>query len=95
MSKPLVFNQLSAVLVSISLKRHRSRKKKSFSDVEYPEVSSNMVGPGTTQSKSKRNKPVVCSGKSDDEPSSDLKEILSESEGMYQRTRIRLVQLSW
>jgi len=33
--------------------------------------------------------PVVYSGKSDDEPSSGLKETLSESEEVYQHTCIR------
>ena len=50
-SKPLVFNQLSAALVSNSAKRRRFQNKKSFSDKEYPEVTSNMVGPCTTLSK--------------------------------------------
>ena len=57
--------------------------------VEYPDVTSNMVGPCTTPSKSKGKKPVICSSKSDDEPSSNLKEILRESEGKYQHTHIR------
>ena len=48
-----------------------------------------MVGPCTTLSKSKGKQLVVCSGESDDEPSSGLKEILCELEGVYQHIRIR------
>jgi len=48
-----------------------------------------MVGPYATPSMSQGKQPVVCSDESDDEPSSDLKEILSESERVYQHTRIR------
>ena len=88
-SKPSVFNRLLAAPVSNSAKGHHSCKKKSFSDVEYPEITSNMVGPCTIPSKSKGKQSVVCSGESDDEPSSSLKEILSESEEMYQHTCIR------
>ena len=47
-----------------------------------------MVGPYATPSMSQGKQPVVCSDESDDEPSSDLKEILSESERVYQHTRI-------
>jgi len=47
-----------------------------------------MVGPCTQPSKSKEKQPVVCSGESDDELSSGLKEILSESEGLSQHTRM-------
>jgi len=42
-SKSSVFNRLSAAAVSNSSKRYRSQKKKPFFDVEYPEVTSNMV----------------------------------------------------
>ena len=70
-----IFNRLSAAPVSNSAKRRRSRKKKFLSDTEYPEITSNMVG----LSKSKGKQPVICSGESDDELSSNLKEILSES----------------
>ena len=48
-SKLSVFNWLSVTWSSNSVKRHRSRKKISFSDVEYPDVSSNMVDPSTHQ----------------------------------------------
>jgi len=48
-----------------------------------------MVDLCTTPSKSKEKQLVVCSGESDDEPSSGLKEILSESEGVYWHARIR------
>jgi len=47
-----------------------------------------MVGLCTILSKSKEKQLIVCSGEFDDEPSSGLKEILSESEGVYQQTRI-------
>jgi len=57
--------------------------------MEYPEVTSTMVGPCTTPSKSKGKQLVVYSGESDDESSSGLKEIQNESEGVYQHTRIR------
>ena len=87
-SKPSVFNRLLAAPVSNSAKRRRSLKKKSFSDVEYPEVTLNMVGQCTTPSKYKGKQPVICSTESDDEPSSGLKKILSESEGVYQHTCI-------
>ena len=80
-SKPLVFVRLSATPVSNSAKRRRSRKKKSFSDAEYPEVTSNMVGLCITLSKPKGKNPVVCSGESNNESSSGLKEILNKSEG--------------
>jgi len=48
-----------------------------------------MVGPCTTPSKYKKKQSVVCFGESDDELSSGLKEILRESERVYQHTRIR------
>jgi len=52
-------------------------------------VTSNMVGPRTTPSKSKRKQLAISSEESDVEPSSGLKEILIEPEGIYQHTRIR------
>ena len=88
MSKASVFNQLSAISTSNLAKRRHSCKKKLFSDVEYPEVASNMVGPSTTPSKSKR-KQLALNSESDAERSSGLKEILIEPEGTYQRTRIQ------
>jgi len=60
-----------------------SHKKKSFSNVKYPEVTSNMVDLCTSSSNSKGKQPVVCSSESNDESSSGLKEILSESEEVY------------
>jgi len=54
------FNRLSAAKYA---KRRRSRKKKSFSDVEYPEVTSKMVGLCTTPSKSKGKQPIIYSSK--------------------------------
>jgi len=47
-SKQSVFNWLSAAPVSRSAKRRRSQRKRAFSDMEYPEVTANMVGPSTT-----------------------------------------------
>jgi len=47
-SKQSVFNRLSAVPVSRSAKRRRSRTKRTFFDAENPEVTANMVGPSTT-----------------------------------------------
>jgi len=49
-----------------------------------------MVGPCTTPSKSKEKQPIICSDESNDESSSDLKEILNESEGVFQHTHIRI-----
>ena len=49
-----------------------------------------MVGPCITPNKSKRKQPAICSRESDDELSSSLKEILSESEGVYQHTHIQI-----
>jgi len=51
MIKLSVFNRLLMVSTSNSAKRHCSRKKSS-SDFEYPEVTSNMVGSSATPSKS-------------------------------------------
>ena len=48
-----------------------------------------MVGPSTTPSKSKRKQLAFSSEKLDIERFSNLKEILIETEGIYQRTRIR------
>ena len=44
--------------------------------MEYPEVTVNMVGPGSTPSKSRRKQPIVSSDESDTEP-----------EGVYWYTR--------
>jgi len=67
----------------------QSHKKKSFSDAEYPEVTSNMVGPSTAPSKSNGKQLALSSEESDAEYSSSLKEILIEPEGIYRHTRIR------
>ena len=88
MTKPSVFNRLSMASNSSSAKRRRSRKKKSFSDIEYLEVIFNMVGPSVMLSKSKERQLTLSSEESDTERSSSLKEILTEPEGKYQRTRI-------
>jgi len=66
-SKLLVFNQLSVALASNSAKGHFSHRKKSLSNEEYPEVTSNMVGPSTTPSKSKGKQLAVNSEESDAE----------------------------
>ena len=52
--------------------------KETFSDVEYPEVTANMVGSSTTPSRTKEKQPIVSSDKSDIEP-----------EGVYQHIRSR------
>jgi len=51
LSKQSVFNRLSTTPVSCSAKRHRSRKKRTFSDTEYPKVTANMVGPRPRQTR--------------------------------------------
>ena len=94
-SKLSVFNRLSVIPISNSAIRRRSRKKKFFSDVEYTEITSNMMGLCNTPSKFKEKQPVICSGESNDELSLGLKEILSESEGVYRTLASKLVQLSW
>jgi len=71
---------------SNSVKRHHSHKKRSFSNVEYPDVTSNIVGLGTTPSKSKWKHLDISSGEFGVELSSDLKEILIAPEGIYQHT---------
>ena len=58
-TKPSIFSQLSAALNSA--KRRRSQKKKSFFDVEYPEVTANMTGSSSTPSKSKGKQLAVSS----------------------------------
>ena len=80
---PSVFNRLSVTLDSNSVKRHHSRKKRSFSDMEYLDVTSNMVGQNTTPNKSKGKQLAISSRESDAELSSALKEILIEPEGIY------------
>ena len=88
-SKPSIFKRLSVTLPSNLVKRCRARKKRSFSDVEYPEVTFNIVGPSTTLSKSKGKQLAINFEESNVELSSDLKEILIEPEGIYQYTQIR------
>jgi len=89
-SKQSVYNQLSVAPISNSAERRRSRRKRTFfnTDTEYPEVTSNMVGPSTSPSKSKRKQQIVSSDESDNEPSG-LKELLTESEAVYQHTHTR------
>ena len=42
--------------------------RRTFTDVEYPEVTANMVGPSTTPNKTKGKQPIVSSDESDTEP---------------------------
>jgi len=58
-SKQSVFNRLSSTLVSRSANRRRSRTRRAFSDVEYPEVTTNMVGSSTTPNRTKGKQPIV------------------------------------
>ena len=64
-------------------------KEKLFSDVEYPEVTANIVGSSSTPSKSKGKQPVVSSEESDVDQSPYLKDILIEPEGIYWHTQTR------
>ena len=89
MTKPSVFSLLSKVSNSNSIKRQQSRKKKSFSGTEYPEVTFNIVGPSTPLSNSKGKQLAFSSKESDTERSSCLKKKLIELEGIYQHTRIQ------
>ena len=89
MSKLSVFNRLSTSSPSNLVKRRHPYKKRLFPKVEYLDVTFNMVIPSTTPSKSKRKQLAISSEESDVEPSSGLKEILIEPEGIYQCTRIR------
>ena len=77
-SKQSVFKWLSSMLVSRLAKRHHSRTRRTFYDVEYPEVTANMMGPSTTPSRTKGKQPIVNSDEFDTEP-----------EGVYQYTRTR------
>ena len=51
--------------------------------MEYPDITSNMMGPKTTPSKLKGKKLAISSGESDVELSSDFKVILIEPEEIY------------
>jgi len=77
-SKQSVFNQLSAMPTSRSGKRRRSRTKRTFSDMKYPKVTTNMVGPSTTPNMTQEKQPIVSSDESDTKP-----------EGVYQPTHIQ------
>ena len=81
MNKPSIFSGLSTALESA--KRRRSRKKKSFSDIKYPEVTANMVGLRFTLNKSKGKQLAVSSEELDVDRSPGLKDILIEPEGVY------------
>jgi len=83
-NKPSVFSRLSLALEAA--KRRRSQKKKSFSHVEYLEVTAKMVGPRFTPSKSKGKQLAISSEESDDDWSPGLKDALAEPEGVYRHT---------
>ena len=68
-------------MVSESAKRQQFQKKKSFSDVENPEVTANMVGSSFTPSKSKEKQLAVSSKESDVDRSPDFKDVLIKPEG--------------
>ena len=80
MTKSSVFSLLSKASNSNSTKRRQSREKKSFSDAKYMKVTSNMVGPSTTPSKSKEKQLALSSKELDTEYFTGLKEILIEPE---------------
>jgi len=82
-NKQSVFKMLSVALVSRSAKRRCSHKKKTFSDMEYPKVTANMVRLSTTSSRAKGKQPLVNSDQSDAEP-----------EGVYQYTRTQTGTIS-
>jgi len=90
-TKPSIFSRLLAA--SNSAKKWWSRKKKSFSNVEHPEVTANVIGPSFTSSKFKEKQLIVSSEESDADRSTSLKEILVEPEGVdrYSRTRTRTI----
>ena len=66
-----------------SSKRRRSRKKKSFSDVEYPGETANMVGSCSIPIKFIEKQLAVSSEESDADRSPGLKDVLIEPEGVY------------
>ena len=74
-SKQSVFNRLSTTLLSHLAKKRHSHTRRTFSDVEYPEVTTIMVGPSITPSKIKGKQPIV----SFDESNTEL-------EGVYRHT---------
>ena len=57
--------------------------------MKYPDVTSNMVGPNAISSKSKGKQLVISSEESDVEPTSGLKNLLIEPEGIYSHTQTR------
>jgi len=89
--KPSIFNRLSVAPTSNLTKRRHSRKKWSFFDVQYPEVTSNMVGQNNTPSMSWEKQLDISSEKSNVETSLDLKEILIKPEGFYNGLKSGLV----
>ena len=60
-----------------------------MSDVEYPEVTSNMVGSTDTSGKPGKERPSPSSGESDAEYSPGLKGIIVEPEGVFKQTRMK------
>jgi len=58
-------------------------------------MTSNIVGPSNTPSKSKERQLAISSEESDVEPSSVLKEILIEPKGINQRTRIQIALIDY
>jgi len=82
-----VFTHLHDTSTTSVAKRRRSRRKKSSSDVEYPEVTSNMVGSTGTSVRPEKERPSQGSEESDAEYSPGLKGIIVEPEGVLQHTR--------
>ena len=70
-------------VASESAKRRRSQKKKSFSNVEYLEVTLNIVGPNSTPIKSKGKQLVVSLEESDADQSPGLNNVLIKPEEVY------------
>jgi len=70
-------------------KRQRFRRKKSSSDVEYPEVTSNMVGSTNALKKPGREQSSQSSEESNSERFQRLKGLFEESGGVYKHTRTR------
>ena len=60
----------------------------SSSDFEYPEITSDTMGPSATPRKLKRKQPALSSEKSDVQYFLGLKEILDEPEKIYRHTWI-------
>jgi len=87
-TKASIFRQLLAA--SNSVKRRQCRKKKLFSDIEYPEVTVNMVGSSSTPSKFKGKQLAVSSEETAADRSPGLKDSLVEPKGVYWHTRTHM-----